>query len=263
MPFPLAHPAAVIALHPLLRRRASVSALVIGSITPDLWNIAPFLVSRDLAHSTAGLLLFCIPAGLLLYLLFHLLLKRPLLALAPDSVSARLASCLGGPSRLPRTAPAWVLISFLLGWATHIAWDAFTHRGAPGVQAIPALQRHLVWTLGYHIYVYTVIQHLSSVLGSVFVLAWVARWLRSAPVHRLDLPLRLSRGARRGIVIALLGLALAAALWSLLAGPEPDPGVYGLHYFIRRAAQPAIAVFCLALIMYSALWHWAARPGRR
>jgi Domain of unknown function (DUF4184) len=62
VPYPFAHPAAVLLLARPMGRFAVPSALVIGSVIPDLWYFLPF-VGREASHSPAGLFWFCLPAG--------------------------------------------------------------------------------------------------------------------------------------------------------------------------------------------------------
>ena len=59
MPYPFAHPAAVLPLARLLGRAGSPSALAIGSMIPDAWYFVPGLVRAD-SHGAAGLLWFCL-----------------------------------------------------------------------------------------------------------------------------------------------------------------------------------------------------------
>src|SRR5512146_7584 len=125
MPFPLAHPAAVLPLRRLCRRWLSFPALVAGSFSPDL----SYLLSRwhvdELAHRPFAGLLFSVPAGLLL--VAGLLIGLRLARLAtpqyfgdgaadfrPAVVSGRswLLSCLV------------LVLSLALGAATHVAWDS-------------------------------------------------------------------------------------------------------------------------------------------
>ena len=61
MPYPFAHPAAVLPLARPLGRFAVPSALAVGSIAPDLWYFVP-LVGRPDSHSIGGLAWFCLPA---------------------------------------------------------------------------------------------------------------------------------------------------------------------------------------------------------
>ena len=104
MPYPFAHPAAILPLVPLMGRFAVPSALVIGSMVPDAWYLVPGLERAD-SHSAIGLLSFCLPLGLLLYIAFQLFRGR--------AVSA---------------AP-WhaVVVSLLVGALTHLGWDGVAH----------------------------------------------------------------------------------------------------------------------------------------
>ena len=162
MPYPFAHPAAVIPL----ARFGVPSALVIGSIVPDLWYFVP-LATRAESHSLGGLLLFCLPLGLVLYLLFHLLLKQPLVELLYPRLSAFAAP------GLPRAGLRAVAVSIVLGAITHLAWDALAHANdhEPGHN----------WA-----------QHASTLLGSVVLVAWLWPKLHALPARRSEL----SGGAR-------------------------------------------------------------------
>lgn len=91
MPFTLAHPAAVLPLHRRLRRRASLSALVVGSITPDLAYFLPLGVSGSQSHSALGLLVFCLPVGMLAWGVYLMVLRPFILGLIPRPLSQRMA----------------------------------------------------------------------------------------------------------------------------------------------------------------------------
>src|SRR5262244_1922382 len=100
MPFTLAHTAAVLPLARLLGKRVVFSALVIGSMTPDVAYVVPGL-TRGPSHSLPGLFWFCLPVGLASYLLFHLLLKRPLAAALPRSLREAMAPLIARTPGLP------------------------------------------------------------------------------------------------------------------------------------------------------------------
>lgn len=100
MPYPFAHPAAVLPLARPMGRFGVTSALVIGSMVPDAWYLFPGLARAD-SHSAAGLFWFCLPLGFAFYLLWN-----------------------GG--RL-RASFAAVAVSLVVGSLTHLAWDALAH----------------------------------------------------------------------------------------------------------------------------------------
>ena len=214
MPYPFAHPAAVL---PLLRFGVP-SALVIGSLAPDLWYLVP-LVQRADSHALAGLLWFCLPAGVALYLLFHLLLKEPLIAL----LSARLSTfaCRGLPAR------SWgaVVLSLVVGIVTHFVWDEVTHSDAPR----PGVN----W-----------VQHLNTLAGAAILAWWVWRKLRSVPAQ----PPRLSRWARAG---AFAAFAAVGALWALgSADFSPAFDLAAVRQLLRNAGISALQGISLAVLVY-------------
>ena len=230
MPYPFAHPAAVLPLIGPLGRFAVPSALVIGSIAPDLWYLLPPL-ARDDSHTLAGLVAFCLPAGLLAYLLFHLLLKEPLLALLPSRLAARLATAM-----TPGLPPApWraVLASLLAGAATHLAWDAATH---------DRLVMH-----GFQM-----LQHASTLLGTAVGVWWLRRWFRSTAARPLSAGAMLSPRGRGSTLILLIALSVG---WAL-AGTEPGvpQSVDELRDALRTTGMAGVQALALSTIGYAMLW---------
>jgi hypothetical protein len=221
VPYPFAHPAAVLPLVPLMGRLAAPSALVIGSVVPDLWYFVP-LVSREASHSAAGLFWFCLPVGLAAYVLFHLLLKQPLIAL----LSPRLASftCAGMPA-LPWYA---VVPSLLAGVLTHLAWDGLTHSDGHA------------W-----------LQHASTLAGSAILAAWIWRKLRRAPTPP-HAP-RLAPLSRACVIAGLLGAMAVAALWSADIGIAFERSA--LRHLLRTAGIEGLEALGAALVVYCILFQ--------
>jgi hypothetical protein len=90
----------------------------------------------------------------------------------------------------------------VLGAATHLLWDSFTHRGTFATDAIPAL---LAPTPGFAwLPIYHVLHGLSSVVGLVILAAWMRR-LQRQPARSLVRPYEVGEQA------------LAIARWSLVA----------------------------------------------
>lgn len=225
MPYPFAHPAAILPLLGPLGRFGVPSALVIGSLIPDAWYFVP-LLTRDDTHGLAGLLWFCVPAGLLAYLLFHLLLKQPLLALLPESLASKMLPSM----RLPKARWHAVLLCLLIGACTHVAWDALAHA-------------------------HQVLQHASTVLGTAFVAAWTWRGLRSAPVHALPSSFRLSPAARRSTLALLIVLSMCWAGWVAAAEAIALPAdAAELRRALRTAGLAGVQALGLSTIGYAMLW---------
>ncbi|WP_164931948.1 DUF4184 family protein [Janthinobacterium sp. 17J80-10] len=261
MPFTFAHPAAIIPLHRALRRHGVLSALIIGSMVPDFQNFLPFDVDRSESHSIAGMFWFCLPVGLLAYLLFHLVLERPLRHLLPPVIAARM----GEPQRmpLPSASGPLILLSLLLGIVTHLAWDAFTHYSIVTVLVIPPLSEHLFSIGEYHVYPYKLLQHASTLAGTLLVGQWIWRGLQRPDLPHAPPSALLARRSRRtiiGILLAmppLIGIGMAAHAFSI------SYGTMMLKDVVREAVVTTISSFGLLVIAYSLVWHIFLGQGER
>jgi hypothetical protein len=251
MPYPIAHPAAVLPLLGPMGRWAVPSALVIGSIVPDLWYVVP-LASRDASHSALGLFFFCLPVGLVGYLVFHALLKQPLIAL----LAPRLAPL--GARGIPARPWAAVLLGLLGGAATHLAWDSFTHEEGWIVQAFPALQLQLFAIGAYPVRFYQLLQHASTLAGSAFVLWWAWRaYKRLPPTASAEV---FSVAARSSIIAALAALAAGwAAMEATLPG-SLDP--IALRGAVRAAGLAAAQALGVGLLAYCLAMTWLLGRSR-
>lgn len=220
MPYPFAHPAAILPLAPLLGRIAVPSALAIGSVVPDAWYLFPGLQRAD-SHGAAGLVFFCLPVGFVAYLLFHLLVRDAVVALLPRRLAAKLAF------PLPQASWTAICLSLLLGALTHIGWD---------------IAAHSVVYRGV-----TVLQHASTAFGTLVLAWWCARWLRRAP-ETTSAPRAAPPLWRAAFVLALA----ACAWWIATEALKSDPD--SLRRSLRTAAAEALRVFGAGLLVYCAAW---------
>jgi hypothetical protein len=191
------------------------TALVFGSMAPDVEYFLRGEPYSAYGHSLLGQLTFCLPVTLLLVLVFRGIFAGPVGAHFPATGFPSLAS-------IPRTWRYWLLAvpSALVGSGSHVLWDGFTHR--EGIVARRwDLLRETAFTIGGHpVPVCRVLQHGSTLAGGVatiVLLGWIVR--------RTSL---LSRGAvafapTRATWIALLvptavGLLAGATLGALRGG---------------------------------------------
>ena len=202
MPFTPSHVAAVL---PFVRTPLVPSALVIGSMTPDLFYFVPVDVERGLSHSLLGAVTLDLGAGLLVFVLWQLVFRLPAADFAPHWLRARLPT---GRARLSAGHLALAAASVLVGIATHLAWDTLTHAGwltsvAPWTAAEAGPLPVVTW-----------MQHGSSLLGLVAVLIWFVLWVRRTPAVPTE-PGRLTRGRRvtGWLAVVLPALALGLAYW--------------------------------------------------
>lgn len=256
MPFTFAHPAASVPLLRPLGRYGVLSALVIGSIVPDFSYFMPFPLPRSRSHDLWGLFWFCVPAGLATYALFHALLARPFLDLLPAPLRDR---CRALADARVRPAVAAIVVSIFVGALTHIAWDAFTHAGAPIVRVSRTLRFPLGTFSGYPVSVYTIFQHLSTMIGFVVIAVWVRRFATGPAPPPAPARFSLDPGARA--LAFLLVAIVAVALW-IASGhvvPPREATLRALQLFLRRAVPAAITASGIALVLYAVAWQLLAR----
>ena len=195
MPFPLAHPAAILPLRRWCPRYLDFSALVVGSLTPDL---ATFIDDWEyFSHTIAGSFVFCLPVGLLTFWVFHRV-RRPLVSTFPNPHRATLLPlCASHPnSFFP------VILSLVVGSWLHIVWDLFTHDHSWLRFQIPFLflrvaglpLNQLIWLL-------------SSLSGSVVLVATYLSLLQKRGVSWWHVPATERRAYARWFCIFILPLA--------------------------------------------------------
>ncbi len=263
MPFTFAHPAAVLPVHRRWPRPFVLSALVIGSMAPDFAYLPPFFASRSVSHSLAGSFLFCVPAGFVVYLVFHVLLKAPLAMLLPAAIRGHAARALAAAPRLPDRSIAAVLASLWIGTASHIVWDAFTHDPTQATRLLPFLTLPFVRIGDHPVRVCRVLQHASTVLGIWILWRALARLARRpAPGGSGELP-ALTRAARITLVVTLvcvpIGLAFASRGEDWLAVHDFGEAYTQLFVTVIRA----LALFGVGLLVYAASWYSLRAVARR
>jgi Domain of unknown function (DUF4184) len=260
MPFTFAHPAAAVPLRRPLGRYGALSALVIGSLSPDIAYFLPLSVAHSESHSLIGLLLFCLPVSLISYALFHLLLKGPLLGLLPDFALRRLGAHTLRFQTFPRVSWAAVIVSSLSGGATHLLWDSFTHETGSAVMALPLFRVTLFEIGGNPIHVYKLLQHASTCVGLALLCLWTWRWLKQTRERPVFLPVMLSRAQR---LLAITAIACIPAAAGMRAGAQslgPLDGVPAAKAFVAAAVLSGLPALVFALVMYSVGWHfWKVR----
>jgi Domain of unknown function (DUF4184) len=221
MPFTVSHVAAAL---PLRRFNLVWSAFVVGSMAPDFPYVVGNIDYRSLGHQFPGLIEFTLPASLFALWLFHAAIKRPVVNLLPRGMQRRLRGQLGqfkfgGAARF-----AAILFSLVLGIATHVVWDAFTHPFSwPGWRWAWLLRGVKAPLLG-RMPMYLALQYASTVIGLVALAIWVLLWYRkTAPQPALG-----TARANSGPWIALTMITVAtvtalARAWLEIGLPK------GLH----------------------------------
>ena len=235
MPFPLAHPAAVLPLRRYCPRYLNFPALVVGSISPDLGYFFRGTGADNFSHSLLGGLGFCLPMGLLALGIFHgfriateryfpVFHRRVVLPLA---------------ERQPSPVGA-VILSLLLGTLTHLLLDSMTHREGWFAQHFWLLQTPLAIVHHRNVRICHLLWYGCSFLGMAWLFLafrgwqeiqasgriltpWPKRALEASLVASLLLPIEvvhhLVRGTAGLFLVGALSLAWAAGVSLKVSAP--------------------------------------------
>jgi hypothetical protein len=177
MPFTPTHVAAILPVAAIARRALPFSALVIGSMIPDLPLFVPLPPDYGTTHSVPGVFTACLPLGMVGFLIFQGLLKRPLWALLPDAIRGRCASLSASCIEPTFTFFASASLAIVIGATTHLFWDSFTHQGRWGTSVFPRLSQGVLTTWGHEVPGYKVLQYGSTLLGLPCVVLLLVLWL--------------------------------------------------------------------------------------
>ncbi len=234
MPFTPSH--AVVAL-PFARTVPGLAAAVAaGAMTPDL----PLFVrgtplSYQITHSWSWIWLTAIVAAVLL-LLWWLLIRPAVRELSPRPLAERLPGEWDDGLRIERPAVRIPILALglLLGVATHILWDSFTHEGRAGVTA---LDLDAMWG---PLPAYKWLQYGSSAVGLAILAIAGAVWMRRrspAPVSRV-----LPDAARIAWWLSLPAILVIAwgFGWMTLG---PFTAEFTPQHLAYRVLPPAVAVW--------------------
>ncbi len=131
MPITPAHAAAAWPLRAWMRR-LPLSALIVGTMSPDYEYLLTLAPITRFAHTLRGLALFCVPVSLAVWFVFRRLVRPAIVDLLPP----------GAARAIGRASASWglALAAVVLGAVSHVIWDGFTHHSDWGVNLLPILR---------------------------------------------------------------------------------------------------------------------------
>jgi hypothetical protein len=247
VPFTAAHPAAVLPLWPLRRRlHLDTTCLVTGSIAPDFGYFVEGDRLRTFCHTLVGLAAWAVPVALVLAWLFHALVKRPLVLVAPAAIARRVLpeARASWPVRWSFATLASCVAAAAIGAATHLAWDNFTHAHTWGVKHFAWLNRGMTVPLLGRTARFHVLQYVCSILGFAIVIWFVVRALRRRAAAETPPPTDWLARAVYALAIA----AAVAATW-YARGPSTPPDFESRTAVTMAGLLPGIVVASLVLVL--------------
>jgi len=207
-------------------------------------------------HSTAGVLLFCLPAGLLVLWLYHTVAKRPLLDVAPDFFRVRISEADLSFRFAPASRLMLIVASLLIGSVSHVLWDSFTHPYGYFVRHWPFLS---VPVMTYRLMPLCRALQLGCSVAAVVIIAGAALWwFCRRSVVKKPMTSRLTPGLRR--LIPLLVFFVAAGI-GYFYGFIHNHGE-GWKYSLVDMTIAAMSMGCGEILLFSGAWHiWRRRQN--
>ncbi len=248
MPFTVSHAAAVLPLERLGKHRLPLTALMVGSMAPDFGYVFSYEISRPITHSISGLFIFALPVGFAVWLFYVAVLEKATITLLSDRWHTRFAHT----EALTGSLIVRACIAILLGAATHLLWDSFTHRGTFVTNAIPVL---MAPTPGFSwLPVYHLLHFLSSVVGLLILARW-ARHLHRQPAKSLIRPYKISERSRIAALWFLGFVLVVAGLLTWLPYAHRRYDVQAFYAAVGSMSGFFVAWCCVA----AGMWIMARR----
>lgn len=138
-------------------------------MTPDFEYFIRMKMKSIYSHTCAGLFWWDLPLGIFLVFIYQRLLKDKLIQNLPIGLYRRFYTYQGFTiTQSTYCYLSVLLISVLIGAASHILWDGFTHPTGYFVTKLPILKEH--FSIGEHtVAIYKALQHSSSILGAAII----------------------------------------------------------------------------------------------
>jgi hypothetical protein len=168
MPFTFSHPSVVLIIRKLFPVSIfSLTGLVVGSIVPDFEGILFMQTTKIISHTWTGLFLFDLPLGFAICLMWHNIIKVPLIEHAPCYLKKRFYGFkdIDWNAYLSKHKLI-VLTSLIIGITTHILWDEYTHFNGTDYSAVIIFKNEMS--------IFIFLQLLSSVIGVVVIWLFIA-----------------------------------------------------------------------------------------
>lgn len=127
------------------------------------------------SHTWTGMFWFDLPLSIILLFIFHNLVRNTLIENLPFSFNVRLSAFENfNWNKQFQENIAIVFISLVVGIASHLVWDDFTHIGGYFVKVIPFLGGY-VSLLNHSISIADILQYACSIIGGLVILITILK----------------------------------------------------------------------------------------
>jgi hypothetical protein len=250
MPLTISHPAFIL---PFCRLGLHPTALIVGSIVPDFEFFIRMTDEKMISHTLAGIILFNLPVGLLLLLLFEYFLRKPLHSLLPEQFRSK-QKMVNKIDRLTFVKLSLLIVSILTGIATHLLFDSFTHADGWWVQKVPFLFRYSFIVGQYSIPVYFILQYGISLIGFIIIAAQINK-AAFVQISEGKLKRHFQRKTKHCIVGCFLLFGLVTGAVHGYSAIEYSSNVIMFKSFISQMAVTTVSAILFSVAIYASFWH--------
>lgn len=255
MPFTLAHPAAVVPIFKTHHKSLILSALIVGSMSPDFEYFLRLKLVTRWSHTPLGVFTFCLPASLITLWIFHNLQKEALVLLLPDVIKNRLLPFCGRFEFLPVKHFFAICLSAVIGAFTHIIWDGFTHSNGFLVEWGGFLNLMVVSTENFQLKLYVLFQDLSTLFGLSLLGFWFWRYTSANSTKVYPEFSQYSRRYKSAIV-ACLGLTAILLAIIILISMRHSFEIGSMRYIIKHVVVVVIPSAYVAATIYGVIYRF-------
>jgi Domain of unknown function (DUF4184) len=212
MPFTTAHIVAIIPFKKYTPNPLSISGLVIGSMVPDFEYFIRMTLFGHYGHTIGGIFFFDLPIGLILYIIFHAIVRKSTIVHLPNYLYFRVGSadCFDWKPYFKKCFFK-IIISIFIGILTHFFWDGFTHDKEYFFAKYMTILLHKINIFGHLIPLHFVLQMFSTLIGMI-ILFWYIHTLPVKPKNQIKTNKQI---VTFWILVLLLAIIIGVVRWSI------------------------------------------------
>ena len=239
MPLTISHPIATAPIWYASGRKLDLSALVIGSISPDIPYFIYLHPVYAPGHSLTGIFIYCLPPSLILFFVWKTVVRIPIFTLLGTETQTLKKSKAFSISYLLQLA-----IAIILGSLTHVLWDASSHYNGWFVLNYLWLQKTV---FGLPLYKWN--QYGSGVIGLLGIIFW---WLQqNHSIKHRSKQVSISKNLRLFAWMSLFACSAFLAITAILVHHSDGMGTNAL---IRGVVGSISGVAIWSLLYASVYW---------
>lgn len=175
MPLTFSHPAIILPAKYLPPKWVSMTGLIVGSVTPDFEYFVRMQEESAYTHTWAGMFWLDLPLAILITFIYHYIVRNGFVCNSPAFLRKRLSRYLNfNWGHYFKHHFLTVVICILVGIASHLFWDSFTHPNGDFVKRIFFL-REYTDVAGFPVQNSRILQTISTIAGAIVVFYAIMR----------------------------------------------------------------------------------------